>query len=302
MAVTHLKSTPAVASPHVPWKAPPAWLAMPALLFLVLALLLPVAWLMALSFNPSMPGVLSMGTDWTLENYLRFFSQPFYYTTLTKTLWISAATTLIAMIVGYALALVIWTARPQVRSLLVLVVLSPLLVSIVARTYGWMIVLGDRGILNELLLAAGLIAEPLKMMYTPAAVIIGLVHVLVPFMTLCVLTSLDKVDPNVPEAAIVFGASRWSVLTRILVPMTIPGLASGLTIVFALAISSYVTPALMGGPRSGMMTTFIYQQFSVTLDWRFGAMLVTVLLAMTLVVLATILAFAARMTTRWSKS
>ena len=98
-----------------------------------------------------------------------------------------------------------------------------------------------------------------------------------------------------------FGASRWAVLRRILLPLTVPGLASGLTIVFSLAISSYVTPALMGGPRSGMLTTFIYQQFAVTLDWRFGAVLVTLLLALTLVVLTSILALAARMTATWSK-
>ncbi|TYC61946.1 ABC transporter permease [Rhodobacterales bacterium] len=301
MAITDMEVAPAGSGALKPPPSP-AWLVLPGMVFLFFVLLLPVGWLMALSLKPSMAGAFSMEGDWTIANYLRFFSQPFYYSTLIKTLWVSGLTTVITAVIGYALALVIWTAKPAHRGWIVLIVLSPLLVSIVARTYGWMIVLGDRGILNQFLLGLGLIDEPIQIMYTSAAVIVGLVHVFVPFMALCILTSLDKIDPNVPEAAMTFGAGRLAVLTRILVPLTVPGLASGLTIVFSLSISSYVTPALMGGPRSGMLTTFIYQQFAVTLDWRFGAVLVTLLLALTLLVLTTILALAARMTAKWSKA
>lgn len=296
-------TAPPGASTSLPQKVlSPFWLTVPGLCFLVLVLLLPVGWLMALSLKPSMPGAFTMQGEWTFANYLRFFAQPFYYSTLIKTLWVSGLTTAITAVIGYALALVIWTATPARRGWVVLIVLSPLLVSIVARTYGWMIVLGDRGIINQTLQGLGLLTEPLRIMYTPAAVTIGLVHVFVPFMALCILTSLDKIDPKVPEAAMTFGASRWAVLHRILLPLTIPGLASGMTIVFALSVSSYVTPALMGGPRSGMLTTFIYQQFAVTLDWRFGAVLVTLLLAVTLLVLTTILALATRATAKWSRS
>lgn len=300
MALTETAPPPqAQPAPRKPLS--PAWLTLPGLCFLVFVLLLPVGWLMALSLKPSMPGAFTMEGDWTIANYLRFFSQPFYYSTLIKTLWVSALTTGITAVLGYALALIIWTASPARRGWVVLIVLSPLLVSIVARTYGWMIMLGDRGILNQALLGLGLIEAPIQIMYTAGAVIIGLVHVFVPFMALCVLTSLEKIDPKVPEAAMTFGASRWAVLHRILLPLSVPGLASGLTIVFSLSISSYVTPALMGGPRSGMLTTFIYQQFAVTLDWRFGAVLVTLLLALTLLVLTSILALAARLTAKWSK-
>ncbi len=277
-------------------------LLLPGLVWLVFALLLPLAYLVALSLRPSMPGTIIMDGPWTLSNYARFFAQPFYYGTLIKTLWVSGLTTLITAVIGFALALVIWTAPPKWRSAAVLIVLSPLLVSLVARTYGWMIVLGDRGVINQALLGAGLISEPLRMLYTPGAVIVGLTHVFVPFMTLCVLTSLEKIDPKVPEAARTLGAGRRAVLTQVLLPLSIPGLASGLTIVFSLAISSYVTPALMGGQRSGMLTTFIYQQFSVTLDWRFGAVLVTILLAATLLALTSVLWVAGSMTRKWSRA
>lgn len=282
--------------------APARLLLLPGLVWLTFALLLPLSYMMALSLRPSMPGTITMDGAWTLSNYLRFFGQPFYYGTLVRTLWVSGLTTVLTAMIGFALALLIWTAPPRRRGLLVLVVLSPLLVSLVARTYGWMIVLGDRGVLNQALMASGLIGEPIRMLYTPGAVVVGLTHVFVPFMTLCILTSLDKIDPKVPEAAVTLGASRWKVLTKVLLPLSTPGLASGLTIVFSLAISSYVTPALMGGQRSGMLTTFIYQQFAVTLDWRFGAVLVTILLAATLVVLTAILWVAGRMTRKWSRS
>ena len=278
------------------------WCILPPMAFLVFALLLPVGFLIALSLKPAMPGMFDFSGDLTLANYLRFFARPFYYGTLLKTLWVSALTTLIVAVIGYALALLIWSAPRKWRGVIVLIVLSPLLVSIVARTYGWMIVLGDRGVINQILLAAGLIETPFQMMYTSGAVIVGLVHVFVPFMALCVLTSLDKIDPAAPEAAMTLGASRLAILKDVLLPLTVPGLASGITIVFSLSMSSYVTPALMGGSRSGMLTTFIYQQFAVTLDWRFGAVLVTLLLGLTLLVLTAILWSAGRMTRRWSRA
>lgn len=278
------------------------WLAAPPFAFLALALLLPVGYLMAQSFKPALPGAIGLDGETTLANYARFVSQPFYYGTLIKTVWVAGLTTLITALIGFALALVIWTAPPRRRGFWMLVALSPLLVNIVTRTYGWMILLGDRGLINRVLMATGLTEAPVPMMYTSGAVIVGLVHVFLPFMALCILTSLDKIDPMVPEAARTLGASAATILREILLPLSIPGLASGITIVFSLAISSYVTPALMGGSRSGMLTTFIYQQFAVTFDWRFGAVLVTMLLGVTLVTLGAILAISGRLTRDWRRA
>jgi len=274
----------------------------PALVVLAFALLLPVGFLVAMGFKPAMPGVFNFAGDFTLGNYIRFFKSPFYYGTLLKTLWVAGLTTVITLVIGYVLALLIWSAPPRRRSWVVLIVLSPLLVSIVARTYGWMIVLGDKGMINSVLMGLGLIHQPLHMLYTQGAIVVGLVHVFVPFMALCILTSLDKLEPYLLEAASTFGASRWQTLRHVLLPLSLPGIASGLTIVFSLSISSYVTPELMGGSRSGMLTSFIYQQFAVTLDWRFGAVLVTVLLAVTLIVLATLLRATTFATRHWSRS
>jgi putative spermidine/putrescine transport system permease protein len=197
------------------------------------------------------------------------------------------------------LALAIWRAPPRRRGLLVIIVISPLLVSIVTRTYGWMVVLGDNGILNSVLRGIGLIDEPLHIMFTQGAVVVGLVHVFLPMMVLSILAVMDKIDPALAQAAQTLGASSFVTFWQITFPLLIPGLTAGVTIVFSLAMSSYVTPALMGGRNSGMLTTLIYQQFVVTYNWHFGAALVVVLLATSLVALGLVLIESGRRTRAW---
>ncbi len=277
-----------------------AWLLLPAGLLLVLGLFLPLVNLLLLSLNAPELGVVSPTAELTWRNYARFLGSEFYLATLWKTLWLSALTTGITAMLGMVLALSVWRAPPRWRSLLLLVVLAPLLVSIVARTYGWMIILGDKGVLNTLLIWAGLIEEPLRMMYTSGAVLVGLVHVFLPFMVLALLGSLDRIEASLPEAAFTLGAGRLAVFRHVVLPLSVPGLAGGSAIVFSLAMSSYVTPALMGGSRAGVLTTFIYQQFSVTLNWHFGAALVAVLLTTTLLVLGMLIALAGRFTRGWA--
>jgi putative spermidine/putrescine transport system permease protein len=162
-----------------------------------------------------------------------------------------------------------------------------------------MVVLGDNGILNTLLRAVGLIDEPLHMMFTQGAVIVGLVHVFLPMMVLSILAAMDKIDPALAQAAETLGASSFVTFWRITFPLLIPGLTAGVTIVFSLAMSSYVTPALMGGRNAGMLTTLIYQQFVVTYNWHFGAALVVVLLTTSLIALALVLLESGRRTRAW---
>jgi putative spermidine/putrescine transport system permease protein len=298
------------AAPHMPLPSEPRtpripvalWLLLPACALLVLGMLIPVGQVLWMSLNPPEAGVMAPGMDLTLQNYQRYFNSDFYLGVLFKTLWLSGLTTLITAALGMLLALSVWRAAPRWRGLMVIAILAPLLVSIVARTYGWIVVLGDKGVLNTLLVGVGLLDEPVKIMYTPAAVLIGLVHVFLPFMVLSLLGSLDRIDPALGEAAGSLGASRWATVRHVLLPLAVPGLASGSIIVFSLAMSSYVTPALMGGSRSGVLTTFIYQQFSVTMNWHFGATLVAILLGATLLVLCAILSWAGWHTRHWNAS
>lgn len=277
-----------------------AWLLLPGMLLLVFGLLLPVGQVLWMSLNPAEPGVMTPGTDFTGSNYARFFGSDFYLGVLFKTFWLSALTTAITAVLGMMLALSVWRARPAWRGLLLVIILAPLLVSIVARTYGWVVLLGDKGAVNSLLMALGWIDEPVKIMYTAPAVLIGLVHVFLPFMVLSLLGALERIDASLGEAASTLGASRLATFRHVVLPLAVPGLASGSIIVFSLAMSSYVTPALMGGSRSGMLTTYIYQQFSVTMNWHFGATLVGVLLGATLLVLFGVLSWTRWYTRNWS--
>ena len=274
----------------------------PGLLLLVLGLFVPLGQVLWMSVNPPEPGLIAPVAEFTLANYARLLRSDFYLGIVFRTLWLSALTTAITAVLGMVLALSVWRARPALKGLLLVVILAPLLVSIVARTYGWVVLLGDTGALNSLLLALGWISEPWKIMYTTPAVLVGLVHVFLPFMVLSVLGALDRVDAVLPEAAASLGASRWAIFRHVVLPLCVPGLASGAVIVFSLSMSSYVTPALMGGSRSGLMTTFIYQQFSVTMNWHFGAAMVAVLLAATLVVLFGLVGWSRRATRHWSNA
>lgn len=281
-------------------RPPVGLLVLPGLALLVLGLFLPLGQVLWMSLNPPEPGVIAPVAELTLANYARLMRSDFYLGIVGRTLWLSALTTLLTAVFGMVLGLSVWRARPSVRGLLLVMILAPLLVSIVARTYGWVVLLGDKGALNSVLMALGLTDEPLRIMYTQPAVLIGLVHVFLPFMVLSLLGALDRIDPLLTEAAATLGASRWHVFRHVILPLAVPGLASGTIIVFSLSMSSYVTPALMGGSRSGLMTTFIYQQFSVTMNWHFGATMVAVLLAATLALLLAVVGWSRWYTRQWS--
>ncbi|WP_295552487.1 ABC transporter permease [uncultured Pseudacidovorax sp.] len=281
-------------------RPPVGLLVLPGLALLVLGLFLPLGQVLWMSLNPPEPGVIAPVAELTLANYARLMRSDFYLGIVGRTLWLSALTTLLTAVFGMVLGLSVWRARPSVRGMLLVMILAPLLVSIVARTYGWVVLLGDKGALNSVLMALGLTDEPLRIMYTQPAVLIGLVHVFLPFMVLSLLGALDRIDPLLTEAAATLGASRWHVFRHVILPLAVPGLASGTIIVFSLSMSSYVTPALMGGSRSGLMTTFIYQQFSVTMNWHFGATMVAVLLAATLALLLAVVGWSRWYTRQWS--
>jgi putative spermidine/putrescine transport system permease protein len=276
-----------------------AILTMPACIVIAAGIVLPLAYMLILSVQVPDPGEVALTSDLTLTSYQKFFISPFYWNVLLKTVWVSGVTTAVCAFLGLTLAVSIWLTSSRWRGLCVLAVISPLLISIVTRAYGWMVVLGEYGLINNVLMRVGIITTPLHMMFTNFAIIVGLVHVFLPLMTLPILTSLDRVDRNIPEAASSLGAGALTIGIRILLPMVTPGLVSGITMVFSLSMSSYILPALMGGADSGMMTTLIYQQFVVTFNWQFGAALVAVLLATSLGIVAFLIFETTRRTRKW---
>jgi putative spermidine/putrescine transport system permease protein len=200
---------------------------------------------------------------------------------IARTFLISLAVTLLCLLLGLPLAQFIWRSAPSWRPWLTLLALSPLLVSVVVSAYGWLVLLGSKGLVNQALIGLGVIAVPLTLLYTDLSMVLGLVHVLLPFMVLSLLAALDRIDPLLLDAGHTLGGSRALVWRSVILPLTLPGIGAGTTVVFSLAVSSYVTPAVLGPSGPNFITTLIYEDFISLYDWGVGAALAVVLLAAT---------------------
>jgi putative spermidine/putrescine transport system permease protein len=266
----------------------------PAVLVIGLCLAGPLALLLSYSFAPGGSTRADFSDGLTAENYVGVLGDTFYLGIILKTLWLSVIVTVAAVLVGWPLAYFLWKSPARFKTLLTLGVVAPLLISIPVRNYGWMVILGDTGLVNKVLLGLGLIAQPLRMMFTDLAVVIGLTHVLMPFVVLSVLATLERIPADIAEAARSLGASRLTAIRLIVVPLSMPGVLAGATLVFCVAISSYVTPALMGPSGAKYSATLVYQQFVSVFDWPRGAAIAAVLLAITAVALIVILGGANR--------
>jgi putative spermidine/putrescine transport system permease protein len=203
-------------------------------------------------------------------------------TTLKLGFW----TTAICLVLGYPVAYFLVRSRSGHRYLVFVAILTPLMVSIVVRTLGWIMVLGNDGLLNQILLGLRLIPRPVVWLYNFGATVLGLVHVLLPFMILSVMSGLAKVHEQVEESARILGASRWRTFVHVTLPLSMPGIFSGCALVFSLAMGAYVTPFLLGGGKVQVLATQIYAQMLEIVDWRTGSALSLYLATLTLLVLA----------------
>lgn len=268
-------------SPH----AAVAALLLPSLVFLATFFAVPAVGLLACSFLTQAPDG-TLGLPLTLEHYRHFVDTPLYTHVLLTTLRISLVTTGVGIALGYPVALVMVRTNPLVNRILTMIVIAPLIVSVVVRTYGWQLILanGKVGILNWLLLATGLARSPVKLLYSETAVVIGSLHVFYPMMVLPLASTLGRIDPRIEDAARTLGATSWRIFRRITVPLSLPGLAVGATLVFSLTAGSFVTPAILGGSSAQMLGMLVDQQILVVYDWPFGATVATVLVAIVLTV------------------
>lgn len=216
----------------------------------------------------------------TVKNYLRFWLDPFYLSILVRTLRVSLIATLTTLLVGYPIAIFMSRATPRVRGWVTLLILSPLLVSVVVRSFGWLIILGPSGLIDSTLRAVGLAA--VKTLHTEAAIVVGLVNVFLPYLVLSVAASLQAIDPAVPRAAASLGAGPWRVFWHVTLPLSLPGILAGCLIVFSLGASAFVTPALLGGAEYKVLSVLIYQQTMILQNWPFGAAIALALLVLVL--------------------
>ena len=263
----------------------PALLLSPSLLFLAVFFALPALGLLAYSVLTQSPEG-TVGLPFTLGHYRHFFDTPLYSRVLLVTLRISLCTTLAAALLAYPTALVMTRSAPGIRRTITMIVIAPLIVSVVVRTYGWELILanGPTGLLNWLLLTTGVGGAPAKLLYTEAAVIIGSLHVFFPLMVLPLASALGKIDPRLEDAARTLGGGPWRTFRRVTLPLSLPGLAVGCGLVFSLTAGSFVTPAVLGGPGAKMLGMLVDQQILVVYDWPFGATVATVLVAIVLIV------------------
>jgi putative spermidine/putrescine transport system permease protein len=271
--------------------ASPSWqqrLGLPLLLLpttLILGLfLLALAQLLVLSFQRQVIGGVS-STAFTLENYVRFVTDGYYLGVLLDSFKLGLGVTALSVVVGYPVAYAIARAPAAWRGPLRLLLLAPLLVSVVVRTYGWVILLAGNGPLNAALLASGLIQQPLKLLFNETGVTIGLLHVFLPTLVLATVGVIEGIDRATEEAAASLGSPPWRTFLEVTLPLSLPGVVAGSMLVFSLTIAAYVTPALLGGPSLLLLPTLIYQQVIVVLDWSFGAATATILLLASLLVL-----------------
>ncbi len=253
-------------------------LLLPAVALLVLLFVYPILRLLVTS--------VYVDGQLTLEHYRRVVEVDLYLRVLRTTFTIALQVTLICLVLGYPLAYFLATLRPRTARLLMILVLIPFWTSILVRTYAWMVLLQRQGVVNEWLLSLGLIDEPLRMMYNRIGVLVGMSHVLLPFMVLPTYAVMRGIDRTLLRAAANLGASPFQAFLRVFFPLSLPGLAAGCLLVFILALGFFITPALMGGRTDMMIAQLIETQIRTQLNFSFAAALATVLLVVTLVIFA----------------
>ena len=257
----------------------------PSLMLLLGAFLAPLAFLVPVSFRPYVPG-RGIGEGFTGEHYVRFFTDLYYLEIFGRTILLGAIVTTMTLLVGYPLAYFLARTKSRWRSWLTILVVFPLLLNLVVRTFGWIALLANRGLINETLSAVGLIEGPLRLMFNFTGLLIGLTHIFLPFMVLLLVSAIQTIDRSVEEAARVLGASWSETFLKVTLPLSTPGILSGSILVFVLTISALVTPRLLGGPTYKVMSTLIYEQFLSLLNWPRGSAMATILTVVAIAIIA----------------
>jgi putative spermidine/putrescine transport system permease protein len=253
-------------------------LALPALMLFVGVVVIPLAMTVMLSFHDwgQYKGIEPV---FILKNWREIASDPYYAEMFWRTFRVAVLATAITAVFGVPEAYILHRMSGPWKSFFLLVILGPLLVSVVARTLGWALLFGgNNGLANKLLMSLGLIASPLRFMFTEIGMVVALAHAMMPFMVLAVWTVLQRIDPQIENAATSLGASSFTVMRRIILPQIMPGVLSGAIIVFSLSASAFATPAIIGGRRLKVAATLAYDEFLNTLNWPLGAAVAVLLL------------------------
>jgi putative spermidine/putrescine transport system permease protein len=252
----------------------------PATAFVAAGLLVPMAILLRYSFNRFDPRRMMIET-FSLDNYVKFFADPYYTGVLWTTLRVAALCTVVCLIMGLPLAYVLARTQSRFKNVLIMLVVLPLFVGNAVRAAGWMTLFGTKGFLNVTLMQFGIITQPLQMMFTEGAVVAGIIAVNLPYMVLTLQSVIEGINRNVEEAAFSLGAGPATMFRRVLLPLSLPGILAGTILTFILGMNAYATPVLLGGPKFKMMGPLVYGQFQLN-NWPFGASAAFILMTATL--------------------
>lgn len=261
----------------------PLGLAAPLGLFFAVFVLLPLLLLVYVSLQAD-----SAMTQMGLKQYQRFLGDAFNRGILLNTLWLGVQVTALSLLLGLPLAYAYTLAPARWQGLLMLLIVLPLLTSAVVRTFAWVVILGRQGIVNNGLLELGWISEPIRLLYTPAAVVVALAQIELPLMVLPLITALLNIDPNLRQASLALGAGHWRTLWQVTLPLAVPGLLAGSLLVFASSVSAFVTQTLVGGGQHILMPFYMYQQAIQANDYPFAAAVAVLLLVSVLAVVTII--------------
>lgn len=258
-----------------------SFLATPYVLWILLFTIVPIFIILIYSFTERDP-FGGMTFKFTTENYRMFF-EPIYLNVLWRSIKLSVYSTIACLLIGYPMAYIISKAKLKRRNLMVMLFILPLWTNFLLRTYAWMVILRDQGPINELLLRFGLIDEPIRMLYTNGAVIMGMVYNFLPFMVLPIYSVLSKMDDSLIEAAKDLGADTKGVFTKVIFPLSFPGVASGILMVFMPAISTFVISDLLGGGQTILLGNLIQNQFMMARNWQFGSAISMIMMVMIII-------------------
>ncbi len=247
-------------------------LALPAVVFAALVFLVPVCILLSEGFRAE--------GAWSLSPYLDFFDKPLNRAVFWRTLKLGAIVTAVSAVIGYATAYAIVTLPPTARGRMIGLVVMPLMISPVARTYAWIVILGRTGFVNDIITGLGLSDTPVRILFTETAVFIGLLQLFLPLMILSLISALENMPKDAVPAARVLGANWFQVFIKVILPLTKEGLVIGGTLVFTGSLTAYITPAILGGSKVLMLETLLYQRVTVANDFASASIIAMILIVM----------------------
>lgn len=259
-------------------------LLLPALVSLAVFFILPLFFLFVTSLQHYVPGK-GMSSQFTFENYIKFVTDFYYVGILAKTMLLALAVSVLTLLIGYPLAYFISRTSAKKRGFFIALVIFPLFLNLVVRSFSWIVLLANRGVVNNLLIDAGLIAHPVKLLYNYTGVIIGMTHIYLPFMVITLLSVIRHIERDYEDAAQTLGAGKLTTFLKITLPLSMPGVIAGCLLVFLLSLTAFVIPRLLGGVTVRIMSNLIYQQFMNTFNWPFGAAMGFILLSVTLMII-----------------